>query len=330
VKPASESDTTATASKTWYDGECVLAVAYDIPVPGYDTKHCNILRLWRSEPTSEFDFDEFNEGNYFGAIASRQKAEQITKVLDYSDCSCDGLLHRLKQEYFFSAATAHDIIENHKRKNKNWTNFLDQNAIHINDTQPAFVAIELFRLLLDQELLPWAEAWFVIRHSISYSVHSMQLGACEKFPVDMLAHYLPRHLELIQLINFFFIQDLRAQNVDEKKIERMSMFEEGERKFVRFANLCFVCSYAANGVSQMHTDLLKKGLFYDLNEQFPGQLISLNTGVSPRRWIHCSNPGLSELLTSALGGANQWMKDMTMLESITMMVDKHSIDPCWD
>lgn len=125
----------------------------------------------------------------------------------------------------------------------------------------------------------------------------MQLGACEKFPVDLMKKYLPRHLELIQLINFFFISDLREQNLDELKIERMSLFEEAPIQTIRFVNLCFVCSYAANGVSHMHTDTLKRGFFADFNEHFPGQLVSLNTGVSPRRWIHCANPGLSKLLT---------------------------------
>lgn len=182
----SQSDNTPTSNKLWTEDECVLAVAYDIPVPGYDTMHCNTLRLWQAKPTSEFDLKEFNEGNYFGAIDSRQKAEQITKVLDYSDCSRTGQLHRMKQEYFFSAATAIDIVTSYKISNLNWTNFIDQIAIHINDTQPAFVAIELFRILLDEEMLPWDEAWYCVKHAISFSVHSMREGACEKFPVDLL------------------------------------------------------------------------------------------------------------------------------------------------
>ena len=330
VNLSAESDNSPTSCKVWEEGECVLAMAYDIPVPGYDTKHCNTLRLWRSMPISEFNFTEFNDGNYFGAISNRQEAEQITRVLDYIDSSYTGLEHRLKQEYFFSAATAKDIVVEYKKNNKDWQSFLDLNAIHINDTQPAFVAIELLRIMLDEEMLPWDEAWFNVKHSISYTIHSMQTEACEKWPVSLLEKWLPRHLELIYLINFLFIESLKSQKVDERKIERMSLVEEGAEKYIRFGNLCFIVSSAVNGVSQMHTDCLKRGLFSDLNEGRPGQLVSLSTGVSPRRWIRCANPGLSELLTSALGGNKGWIKDLSLLENITTFVEKNKGDKCWD
>jgi len=194
-------------SKIWEGGVVVLAMAYDTPMPGYNTFNCNNLRLWRSKPTEEFDLAAYNEGDYYGAIADRQSAEEITRVLCYTDQSDAGRELRLKQEYFFCAATVRDIVNRFKQSHtaSDWNNFADENIIHINDSQPALATIELLRILLDEERLPWEEAWHLTFHSCTYTNHSLMTAASEEWPVWLLKKILPRHLELIHKVNFFFI-----------------------------------------------------------------------------------------------------------------------------
>lgn len=225
----------------------------------------------------------------------------------------------MKQQYFFCSASIYDIIRRYKKQhNDEFANFANKNQIQLNDTHPAISTVELLRILIDEEKLSFDKAWGVMYQTFAYTNHTVLPEALEKWSVDLIGKLLPRHLEIIYLINHLYIQRLKKQYPgDEKKIERMSLIEEGYPKKVRMAFLSIVCSHTVNGVAALHSDLLKATIFKEFHELYPNKLQNKTNGVTPRRWIHCCNPQLSELLSDTLGGIDEWI---TCLDNLTQIM----------
>jgi len=294
-------------------------MAYDTPVPGFNTYNTNNLRLWRSRPRNTFDFNKFNSSDYHGAIGDRQDAEYITSVLYPNDSTDAGKELRLKQQYFFCSASIYDIIRRYKVKHGNdrFAAFADLNKIQLNDTHPVIGTIELLRILIDEENLAFEEAWNVVYNTFSYTNHTVLPEALEKWSVELMGRLLPRHLELIYLINHIYITKLTQKYPgDGDKIQRMSLVEEGWPKKIRMAFLAIVCSHTVNGVAALHSELLKQTIFSEFDQLYPGKLQNKTNGVTPRRWIHCCNPKLSDLISDTLGGVDEWI---TSLDNLTQL-----------
>ena len=284
----------------WVQSQKVIAMAYDTPIPGFNTYNTNNLRLWRSRTSNTFDFDRFNSSDYHGAIEERIQAEYITSVLYPNDSTDAGKELRLKQQYFFCSASLYDIIARYKEKhNDRFAKFADLNQIQLNDTHPAISTIELLRILIDEEMLQFEEAWNVVYHTFSYTNHTVLPEALEKWSCSLIQALLPRHMDLIYLVNHIYIDRLKKKFPrDEKKIMRMSLIEEGYPKKVRMAYLSIVCSHTVNGVAALHTQLLKATIFKEFEELYPNKIQNKTNGVTPRRWIHCCNPQLSNLISN--------------------------------
>ena len=287
------------------------------------------MRLWRSRPRNTFDFDKFNSSDYHGAINERQNAEYITSVLYPNDSTDAGKELRLKQQYFFCSASIYDIIRRYKLKhNDRFAMFADKNKVQLNDTHPAIATIELLRILIDEEMLSFEESWNVVYNTFSYTNHTVLPEALEKWSVELIGRLLPRHLELIYLINHIYITKLQQKYPgDGEKVGRMSLIEEGWPKKVRMAYLSIVCSHTVNGVAALHSHLLKTTLFKEFDALYPGKLQNKTNGVTPRRWIHCCNPKLSELISDTLGGIDEWI---TALDNLKLLMpyatDKTFVD----
>ncbi len=293
-------------------------MAYDTPIPGFNTYNTNNLRLWRSRPRDTFDFGKFNSSDYHGAIQERQDAEYITSVLYPNDSSDAGKELRLKQQYFFCSASIYDIVRRYKDSNNDrFKKFADINKVQLNDTHPAIATIELLRILIDEELLSFEEAWAVVYNTFSYTNHTVLPEALEKWSVDLIGRLLPRHLELIYLINHVYLQKLKQRYPgDGKKIERMSLVEEGWPKKIRMAFLSIVCSHTVNGVAALHSQLLRETIFSEFDQLYPGKIQNKTNGVTPRRWIHCCNPRLSELISDRLGDIDEWITSLDNLKQL--------------
>lgn len=313
----------------WKGGEIVMAKAFDTPIPGYNTFNCNNLRLWKSLPATEFDFESFNKGDYFSAVESRQRAEYITSVLYPNDNSESGKELRLKQQYFFCAATVRDVIRRFKKNNPDWNDFPKKAALQLNDTHPAIAAVEFLRILIDEEKLPWNEAWKIMHDSFSYTNHTVLPEALETWSVGLLGYLLPRHLELIYLINHLFMEDVAKKHPgDFAKMSELSIIQEGDTKKVRMANLSILCCHKVNGVAALHTQLLKTTLFKTFDEYFPNKIENKTNGVTPRRWIHCANPKLSELITDTLG-ESEWISDLDRIEPLENFAEDEDFVEQW-
>ena len=303
----------------WHADEIVRAVAYDSPIPGYDTFNTINLRLWKSRPTNEFDFQSFNQGDYFKAIEARQRAEYITSVLYPNDSTPSGKELRLKQQYFFCSATIQDVIRRFLKKSRKWEELPDKIAVQLNDTHPAISIPELLRILVDLHGVPWQKAWNLSHKVFSYTNHTVMPEALEKWGVDLVGRLLPRHLEIIYLINHIFMEQVfkKYHNLPNRGdlMGSMSLVEECNPKMIRMANLCMVASHAVNGVAAIHTGLLKQKLFKDFDQYFEGKIRNKTNGVTPRRWIHCSNPELSALWTK-YSGSYAWLKDLDRLKEL--------------
>jgi glycogen phosphorylase len=303
----------------WHSDEIVRAVAYDSPIPGYDTFNTINLRLWKARPTNEFDFQSFNQGDYFKAIEARQRAEYITSVLYPNDSTHSGKELRLKQQYFFCSATIQDVIRRFLKKSRKWEELPDKIAIQLNDTHPAIAIPELLRILVDLYGVSWQKAWNLSYKIFSYTNHTVMPEALEKWGVDLIGRLLPRHLEIIYLINHIFMEQVSKKYHNSPNrydlMSQMSLVEENNPKMIRMANLCVVASHAVNGVASIHTGLLKQKLFKHFDEYFEGKISNKTNGVTPRRWIHCSNPELSALWTKLLGSYS-WLTDLDKLKKL--------------
>ncbi|KAL2431797.1 Glycogen phosphorylase [Exophiala dermatitidis] len=315
----------------WQDGEIVKAVAYDVPIPGYGTSTVNNLRLWSSKASSgEFDFSKFNSGDYESAVADQQRAETISAVLYPNDNLERGKELRLKQQYFWCAASLHDIVRRFKKTQRKWSEFPDQVAIQLNDTHPTLAIVELQRILVDKEGLEWDVAWGIVTQTFGYTNHTVLPEALEKWSVPLLQNLLPRHLSIIYDINLFFLQSVeRRFPKDRELLARVSIIEESQPKMVRMAYLAIVGSHKVNGVAELHSDLIKTTIFKDFVKIYgPDKFTNVTNGITPRRWLHQANPRLSELIASKLG-SYEFLKDLTLLNKLEPFVDDKDFKKEW-
>ena len=304
----------------WVDAEEVMAMAYDVPIPGYGGKTVNNLRLWSAKSTREFDLKYFNAGNYIEAVRDKNESETLSKVLYPSDLTARGKELRFKQEYFFVAASIQDILARFRKAHSDWNQLPDHVAIQLNDTHPALVVAELMRVLLDEHQLDWTRAWAITRRCCAYTNHTLLPEALETWPVEMFERILPRHLEIVYQINQDFLQDVRHRYPgDVELLRRVSLIgEDGERR-VRMAHLAVVGSHAVNGVAAIHTGLMKSTIFSDFDHITPGKINNKTNGVTPRRWLVAANPGLSELITARIGP--DWTCDLAELRKLEPLAD---------
>jgi glycogen phosphorylase len=315
----------------WNGGEIVQAVAYDVPIPGYGTKTTNNLRLWSSKASSgEFDFQKFNAGEYESAVSDQQRAETISAVLYPNDNLDRGKELRLKQQYFWCAASLYDIVRRFKKTKRAWLDFPDQVAIQLNDTHPTLAIVELQRILVDVEGLEWDEAWRIVVATFGYTNHTVLPEALEKWSVPLMQHLLPRHLQIIYDINLFFLQFVEKNFPgDRDLLTRVSIIEESQPKTVRMAYLAIIGSHKVNGVAELHSDLIKTTIFKDFVKIYgPDKFTNMTNGITPRRWLHQANPRLSSLIASKLGGY-EFLKDLTLLDGIERYVDDKDFCKEW-
>ncbi|EGC29158.1 glycogen phosphorylase 1 [Dictyostelium purpureum] len=313
----------------WEGGELVQAIAYDTPIPGYHTTNTNNIRLWSSKPHKEFDLDAFNGGNYLSAVEAKQRSENITSVLYPNDNTYSGKELRLKQQYFFVAATLCDVVRRFKKSHQNWKDFPDKVAVQLNDTHPTIGVIELFRKLLDEESLQWEEAWDIVTKTFAYTNHTILPEALEMWPVSLIEDLLPRHMQLIYGINHrFLIQVTQKWPGDIGKMRGLSIIQEGEEKKVRMAHLAIVGSHCVNGVAAIHSDLVKYKVFPDFFALWPQKFQNKTNGVTPRRWIEQANPGLSAIFTKWLG-TDQWTTDLELVKGIKQHMDNPELVEEW-
>jgi starch phosphorylase len=300
----------------WIDTQDVMAMAYDTPIPGYRNDTVNNMRLWAAKSTRDFELNYFNHGDYERAVSDKVHSETISKVLYPNDNVFEGKELRLKQEYFFVSATLQDILRRYKKTNgDNFSRFSDQVAIQLNDTHPAVGIAELMRLLVDEEGLPWKDAWTITTETFAYTNHTILPEALEKWPEDLFERVLPRHLNIIYTINYFLMEDVaRRHPGDTDRMARMSIFQEENIKKIRMAHLAIVGSHSVNGVSALHTEILEQRLFRDFFEMWPNKFNNKTNGITPRRWLLSCNPGLSRLITSRIG--DDWVTDLDRLKDL--------------
>lgn len=300
----------------WNNAQTVLAVAYDTPVVGWEGKTINTLRLWRAEPTQELNLVEFNKGDYFAAVEDRVMSEKLSAVLYPADSHIEGQELRLRQEYFFTSASLQDILRRFKQDHSRWDLLTEKVAIQLNDTHPAIAVPELMRLLMDEEGLAFDVAWEITRNTINYTNHTLLPEALEAWPVSLIQRVLPRHLQIIYDINARFLrQAMQTPGIDDGQLARLSLIDEQGERRVRMGNLAFVGSRRVNGVSALHTELMKETVFADLHRAFPGRIVNKTNGITPRRWLAQCNRPLSDLITETIGGG--WEADLERLDALS-------------
>ncbi len=312
--------------RVWKGGEEITAVAYDTIIPGYQTYNCNTLRLWKSFPSEEFDFEMFNKGEFYSSISDKNSASFITSVLYPNDNSLSGRELRLKQEYFFCSATIQDIINKFKKYKFLWKDFPKYNCIQLNDTHPALAITELLRILMDENNLEYKEAFSIVKKSFNYTNHTVLPEALEKWGIDIFKKILPRHLELIYLMNYLFLEDIKLKYPNNnEKLSKLSIIEESTPKQIRMANLCIIGSSNINGVAKIHSNLIRKNLFKDFYELWPEKFKNVTNGVTPRRWIHCAFPELSNLLTKYNDGNTEWLGELDLISDLPNKLDNEQL-----
>ena len=313
----------------WVDTNDVLAVPYDVPIPGYRNGTVNTLRLWKAAATDEFDLGEFNAGSYPESVAAKNKAENITMVLYPNDASENGKELRLRQQYFLASASLQDVFERWKAMHRNgFTDFEEMNCFQLNDTHPSCAVPELMRLLMDEHGMSWDEAWSITSRTMAYTNHTLLPEALEKWPVYLFRQLLPRLLDIIMEINARFLATVAGQwPGDHERLRRMSLIEEGEIPQVRMAYLAVVASFSVNGVAALHSHLLTEGLFRDFYELWPNKFNNKTNGVTPRRWLAWCNPGLSALIGETIG--NDWIADLDQLKRLTQFADDPAFRESW-
>lgn len=321
-------DETGRLRVRWADTDDVLAMPYDIPIPGYKNDVVNTLRLWSARSTEEFDLSYFNDGNYERAVYNKVFSENISKVLYPSDNVSHGRELRLKQEYFFTAASIADIVRRFKIENSDLRKLPDKAAIQLNDTHPAISIPELMRVLIDEENLDWDTAWEITVGTFAYTNHTIMPEALESWPVPLFASLLPRHLEIIYEINFRFLQDIATRYPgDNDRLRRMSIVEESDPKRIRMGHLSVIGSHSVNGVSELHSGLLKTHLFSDFYDVFPEKFNNKTNGITQRRWLKKSNPRLSNLITEAIG--DRWTTNLHEIKRLLPLADDKSFAEKW-
>lgn len=315
---------------TWKDTEVVLAEAYDTPYIGYGTNNVNTLRLWSAEPTQEFNFESFSHGDYLKAVEEKAFSKSITRVLYPNDSIEKGLELRLYQEYFLVSATIQDIFNHFKFSGAPLEDFPKKVTMQLNDTHPALAIPELMRILIDIENVSWEKAWNITKETFNYTNHTLLPEALERWSVKMFETILPRHMQIIYEINSQFLRDAaNTHQHDKDLLRRLSIIEEnGEEKRVNMAHLSIVGSKKVNGVSQLHTELLKAHLFKDFHEIFPDKIINMTNGVTPRRWLRQCNYKLSLLMSKHLGNED-YLTDLYKLKGLESKINDDAFIEEW-
>ena len=305
----------------WVETKTLLGFPYDIPIVGYGTRTVNILRLWASKATEEFDLKVFNEGGYVEAVKEKALGETISKVLYPNDKTENGKELRLVQQYFFVACSLRDIIRRHFALIGNsWDNFADKQVVQLNDTHPAIAIAELMRLLIDEEGYAFDRAWGLTTRIFAYTNHTLLPEALEKWSTALLQRVLPRHLLIIYDINQRLMATVEAKWPGDSEKKRVtSLIEEGEGKMVRMAQLAVAGSFSVNGVAELHTQLLRSQLFPEFDALFPGRFNNKTNGITPRRWLRACNPRLSSLITGKIGDG--WVRDLDQLRQLEKFAD---------
>ena len=313
----------------WLDTHDVLAIPFDIPIPGYKNDIVNTLRLWSAAATSEFDLEEFNAGSYADAVASKNEAENITMVLYPNDATESGKELRLRQQYFLASASLQDTLRFWTTRHGNkFEHFADKHCFQLNDTHPAIAVPELMRLLMDDYGLGWDVAWQITQETMAYTNHTLLPEALEKWPVEMFRRLLPRLLDIIYEINAKFLTEVSLRwPGDNDRLRDMSLIEEGATPAIRMAYLAIVASYSVNGVAELHSQLLRNGLFRNFTEMWPGKFNNKTNGVTQRRWLAACNPELSQLISDRIG--DSWTTDLDQLEALKPLATDAEFQAGW-
>jgi starch phosphorylase len=312
----------------WVSDRKVLGTPYDTLVPGYKTNTVNTLRLWSARASQDFDFQVFNSGDYNRAVAQKTFSENISKVLYPNGNTPQGRELRLEQQYFFVSCSLQDIIRLYLLNHDTLDKFYEKAAIQLNDTHPSIGIAELMRLFIDEHQMDWEQSWQITQKTFAYTNHTIMAEALERWPVSLFARLLPRHLEIIYEINRRFLNQVWLEySGDRSKIERLSLIEEGEEKHIRMAHLACVGSHAINGVSELHTELLKNNVLKDFYELYPEKFSNKTNGITPRRWLLLSNPKLTLLITQTIG--QEWIKNLDELKQLEPWSENPSFCESW-
>ncbi|MBR6061632.1 MAG: glycogen/starch/alpha-glucan phosphorylase, partial [Spirochaetales bacterium] len=312
----------------WEGTQDVSAIPYDVPVPGYGVNTVNTFRLWQAKATNEFNLNEFNLGNYVEAVKEKDKSENISKVLYPNDNTEAGKILRLQQQFFFVSASLRDIIRRYLKFNKGFKDFPNKVAIQLNDTHPSIAIPELIRILVDEYEVPWKDAWDITVKTFGYTNHTLLPEALEKWPVAMMEKLLPRHLQIIYQINYEFLSAVAMKYPgDVEKLRNMSIIDESGERYVRMAYLSIIGSHSVNGVAALHSELLKNSLLKDFYEFYPERFNNKTNGITQRRWLLKSNPKLSELITSKVGG--EWASDLYKIKGIEKFAEDKAFVKEW-
>ncbi len=312
----------------WIPHRMVKGVPYDTPIIGYKSDICNTMRLWRAEAIESFDFQDFNKGDYYAAVEEKVVSETISKVLYPNDVYESGKKLRLIQQYFFVACTLHDMFRIYIDNFKDLGDFHKVFAIQLNDTHPSIGVAELMRILVDDYEMDWDKAWDVTQKTFSFTNHTLMPEALEKWQVDLFKELLPRHLEIIYEINRRFLEEVSVRFAgDTNKIANLSVIDESDGKFVRMANLAVLGSHAVNGVSELHSQLVKDQLMNDFYRLQPDKFLNITNGVTQRRWLALSNPSLARLISESIG--EQWLKNLYELKKLESFAQEKSFQKQW-
>jgi len=313
----------------WVNTNDVLAIPYDLPIPGYQNGTVNKLRLWKSEATDEFNLEDFNAGSYTDAVASKNEAENISMVLYPNDTSENGKELRLRQQYFLASSSLQDILNSWVSKHgSNFEHFAEKNTFQLNDTHPTVAVAELMRLLIDDHGLEWNDAWTIINKTMAYTNHTLLPEALERWSVNMFGRLLPRVLEIVFEINARFLAEVALKwPGDKDRLARMSIIEEGHQQSIRMAHLAIVGSFSVNGVAALHSELLQKGLFNDFYQLWPEKFNNKTNGVTQRRWMAWCNPNLKALLADTIG--DQWITNLSQLEKLAPLANDATFQKKW-
>jgi len=306
---------------TWVSPRIVVGIPTDMPIVGYLGQTVNWLRLFTARASEDFDIEIFNRGDYIRAVEQKIATENISRVLYPSDSVMSGKELRLVQEYFLVACAIGDIMRRFRQQHKNIELLPSKIAIQMNDTHPSLTVVELMRILLDEDQLPWEKAWDITQRTLAYTNHTLLPEALEKWSVPLLEKVLPRHTLIIFSINHQFLREMQQYpQIDEEQLRKMSIIEEGYEKQVRMAHLCIVGTHSVNGVSQLHTDLLKSKLVPEFATIWPEKFNNKTNGVAPRRWLMKANPGLTDLISRTLD-ENKWITDLNRLRDLESFAD---------
>jgi starch phosphorylase len=312
----------------WTPASQVKGVACDIPMLGFRVNTCNTLRLWKCEAVESFDFQDFNLGDYYGAVHEKVMSETLTKVLYPNDEPEVGKRLRLAQQYFFVSCSLQDVLRMLDLKRAPITRLPELFAVQLNDTHPSIAVAELMRLLVDERLLPWEQAWDLTRRTLAYTNHTLLPEALETWSLPLFRSMLPRPLEIIYEINRRFLDEVgRRYPGDEARLARLSLIDESGEKRVRMANLATVGSHAVNGVAALHSRLLQQTVLRDFAELWPERFCNVTNGVTPRRFMVLSNPALARLLDETLGDG--WVIDLSRLKALEARADDRAFREKW-